>query len=81
MTLYNRFIFYFLYIFCMGIQSQGPSYEVPTGRRDGLVSNMFLANDMPEVEDSIQELKAKFSRRGLTNKDLVVLSGICILTL
>ena len=65
----------------MGIQSQGPSYEVATGRRDGLVSNMFLANDMPEVEDSIQELKAKFSRRGLTNKDLVVLSGICILTL
>ncbi|PON50060.1 Peroxidase [Trema orientale] len=55
--------------------ARGPVYEVPTGRKDGRVSNIFLANDMPEVSDSIQQLKAKFLRKGLTDRDLVVLSA------
>ncbi|KAF7834257.1 Peroxidase 43 [Senna tora] len=29
----------------------GPLYQVPTGRRDGLVSNVTLADDMPEVSE------------------------------
>ncbi|KAM1552258.1 hypothetical protein ACFXTH_044409 [Malus domestica] len=53
----------------------GPAYEVGTGRRDGVVSNMSLADDMPDVSDSIQQLKAKFMRRGLTEKDLVLLTA------
>ncbi|XP_021826207.1 peroxidase 43 isoform X2 [Prunus avium] len=53
----------------------GPAYEVPTGRRDGVVSNMSLADDMPDVSNSIQQLKVKFMRKGLTEKDLVLLSG------
>lgn len=66
--------------FCLGAclkmaQANGPSYEVETGRRDGLVSNMALADNMPDVRDSIQVLKAKFQQKGLTEKDLVVLSG------
>lgn len=46
-----------------------------TGRRDGTVSDKSLADDMPDVNDSIQTLKAKFVSKGLSDKDLVVLSG------
>ncbi|KAI4296313.1 hypothetical protein L6164_036281 [Bauhinia variegata] len=55
--------------------ANGPAYEVPTGRRDGLVSDIALAADMPEVSDSIQLLKTKFLNKGLTDKDLVLLSA------
>lgn len=55
--------------------AQGPRYEVETGRRDGLVSNIRLADNMPDVSDSIQTLKDKFLAKGLTQKDLVILSG------
>ncbi|RDX62852.1 Peroxidase 43 [Mucuna pruriens] len=57
------------------VMANGPSYQVPTGRRDGLVSNLSLADDMPDVSDSIQLLKTKFLNKGLTVKDLVLLSG------
>ncbi|XP_020221464.1 peroxidase 43 [Cajanus cajan] len=57
------------------VMANGPSYQVPTGRRDGLVSNVSLADDMPDVSDSIQLLKTKFMNKGLTVKDLVLLSG------
>lgn len=46
-----------------------------TGRRDGLVSNVSLADNMPDVDDSIQQLKHKFFQKGLSHKDLVLLSG------
>nr|XP_016443571.1 PREDICTED: peroxidase 43-like [Nicotiana tabacum] len=58
------------------VLANGPSYEVETGRRDGVISNLSLAENMPDVSDSIQVLKAKFSDKGLSEKDLVVLSGI-----
>ncbi|MCD7447804.1 Peroxidase 43 [Datura stramonium] len=57
------------------VLANGPSYEVETGRRDGVISNLSLADKMPEVGDSIQLLKAKFSQKGLSEKDLVVLSA------
>ncbi|KAJ1434961.1 Secretory peroxidase [Sesbania bispinosa] len=57
------------------VMANGPGYQVPTGRRDGLVSNLSLAADMPEVDDSIQVLKDKFLKKGLTEKDLVLLSA------
>ncbi|PKI63939.1 hypothetical protein CRG98_015668 [Punica granatum] len=59
------------------VLSNGPFYEVETGRRDGRVSSMSLAADMPDVHDSIQLLKSKFKRKGLSDKDLVLLSGAC----
>lgn len=59
----------------------GPRYEVPTGRRDGRVSNMSLASDMPDVSDSIEQLKSKFFRKGLSERHLVLLSGIMPTTL
>ncbi|CAK8530263.1 unnamed protein product [Lathyrus sativus] len=55
--------------------TNGPWYKVPTGRRDGFVSEKSLADDMPEVSDSIQQLKTKFLNKGLTDKDLVLLSA------
>ncbi|KAI3752808.1 hypothetical protein L2E82_24845 [Cichorium intybus] len=55
--------------------SRGPVYEVETGRKDGLVSNLNLADRMPDVKDSIQLLKQKFNEKGLNDKDLVVLSA------
>ncbi|KAF5448555.1 hypothetical protein F2P56_029075 [Juglans regia] len=61
--------------------ANGPAYQVPTGRRDGRVSNVSLAAEMPDVSDSIQQLKAKFLQKGLTEKDLVLLSGIMPLSL
>ena len=56
-------------------QTHGPSYEVQTGRRDGVVSNVSMADNMPDIGDSIQQLKSKFFGKGLSEKDLVVLSG------
>ncbi|KAL3737233.1 hypothetical protein ACJRO7_026062 [Eucalyptus globulus] len=55
--------------------SNGLFYEVQTGRRDGRVSNWTLAADMPDVNDSIHMLKAKFRQKGLKDKDLVLLSA------
>ncbi|XVF45733.1 hypothetical protein PTKIN_Ptkin02bG0230200 [Pterospermum kingtungense] len=55
--------------------ANGPSYDVPTGRRDGRVSDVSLADNMPDVSDSIHQLKAKFLQKGLTEKDLVLLSA------
>ncbi|KAK6939986.1 hem peroxidase [Dillenia turbinata] len=57
------------------VLSKGPSYEVPTGRKDGLVSNKSLADEMPDVNDSILLLRFKFHKKGLTDKDLVLLSA------
>ncbi|CDO97492.1 unnamed protein product [Coffea canephora] len=57
------------------VLANGPFYQVETGRRDGLVSDKSLADNMPDVGDSIQVLKTKFQQKGLTAKDLVVLSA------
>ncbi|KAG8368714.1 hypothetical protein BUALT_Bualt15G0074500 [Buddleja alternifolia] len=57
------------------VLAKGPSYEVETGRRDGMVSNIRLADNMPDVSDNIQKLKAKFIEKGLSDKDLVILSA------
>ncbi|KAE9599350.1 putative peroxidase [Lupinus albus] len=57
------------------VMANGPMYQVPSGRRDGLASNVSLAEAMPDVSDSIQLLNAKFLNKGLTQKDLVLLSG------
>ena len=62
-------------MFFFGSQNFGPFYEVETGRRDGFVSNVSLADNMPDFRDSIQRLKQKFFDKGLNEKDLVVLSG------
>ncbi|KAI7742898.1 hypothetical protein M8C21_007020 [Ambrosia artemisiifolia] len=61
------------------VATKGPYWEVETGRRDGMVS---LSNDpinpvtgLPPFFANITMLKQSFALRGLSTKDLVVLSG------
>ncbi|XP_021728321.1 peroxidase 27-like [Chenopodium quinoa] len=54
----------------------GPWWEVPTGRRDGIVSLASEANALiPSPFSNVTTLKQNFAALGLTAKDLVVLSG------
>jgi len=57
----------------------GPSWEVETGRRDGIISaaNEALAN-LPPPSLDINQLKLIFQQKGLTVRDLVVVSGMFI---
>lgn len=58
------------------LQSNGPGYQVPTGRRDGLVSDASDADNMPQMDEPIQKIRDKFAEKGLNEKDLVLLTGI-----
>lgn len=55
--------------------SGGPFYEVPTGRRDGRVSNMKNAANLPDPQEPVETLRKKFREKGLSDKDLVLLSA------
>uniref|UniRef100_A0ACD5YCM1 Uncharacterized protein n=2 Tax=Avena sativa TaxID=4498 RepID=A0ACD5YCM1_AVESA len=55
--------------------TNGPSFQVPTGRRDGLFSNVRDADVLPDVSDSIQVLRSKFAASGLNDRDLVLLTA------
>lgn len=46
-----------------------------------MVSNVASADNMPDIGDSIEQLKAKFRDKGLSDKDLVLLTGNVSLTL
>ncbi|TXG61260.1 hypothetical protein EZV62_012623 [Acer yangbiense] len=55
--------------------SYGPSWDVPTGRRDGRVSSSSEASNLPSPLDSIAVQRQKFAAKGLDDKDLVTLVG------
>jgi peroxidase len=57
------------------MQTGGPSFDVPTGRLDGKVSNLRDADALPDVHDGIDALRSKFRANGLDEKDLVLLTG------
>lgn len=60
----------------MVCQINGPAWPVPTGRRDGRVSIASeTRNNLPGPSSNINQLKSFFSSKGLSTKDLVVLSG------
>ncbi|KAL7144563.1 hypothetical protein ABFS83_07G020800 [Erythranthe nasuta] len=53
-----------------------PMWEVETGRRDGIVSRESDAlNELPSPASDFKTLKQSFADKGLSVKDLVVLSG------
>lgn len=58
------------------VATGGPSWNVSTGRRDGTKSNSSeaLAN-LPPPTENFFSLENRWLRKGLTTKDLVVLSG------
>ncbi|KAH9306190.1 hypothetical protein KI387_010594, partial [Taxus chinensis] len=57
------------------VLSKGPTWDVPTGRRDGLVSSSSDAANLPTPADSVSVQKQKFADKGLTAEDLVTLVG------
>ncbi|XP_061372540.1 peroxidase 44-like [Gastrolobium bilobum] len=52
----------------------GPEYQVPTGRRDGLVSNLEDVK-MPQPNDHVNVSLQIFNEKGLTLNDMVTLLG------
>ncbi|KAL2537047.1 Peroxidase superfamily protein [Forsythia ovata] len=53
----------------------GPSWVVPTGRRDGRVSLASDTSNLPGFTDSVDVQKQKFAAKGLNTQDLVTLVG------
>ncbi|KAK6282276.1 hypothetical protein POUND7_016101 [Theobroma cacao] len=53
--------------------ANGPKWEVPTGRRDGMVSLASDTDTLPGFSESIEEQKKKFAAFGLNTRDLVTL--------
>ncbi|KAI8558305.1 hypothetical protein RHMOL_Rhmol04G0080900 [Rhododendron molle] len=58
------------------VTTGGPFWRVPTGRRDGLISNATEAlNNIPAPTSNFSTLQTDFAIKGLDLKDLVLLSG------
>ncbi|CAK8530289.1 unnamed protein product [Lathyrus sativus] len=57
------------------VLSGGLSWQVPTGRRDGRVSQASDVNNLPGPGDSVDVQKQKFAAKGLNTQDLVTLVG------
>ncbi|KAA8545593.1 hypothetical protein F0562_020377 [Nyssa sinensis] len=57
------------------VLTSGPSWPVPTGRRDGRVSQASDTSSLPGFTDSIEVQKQKFTAKGLNTQDLVTLVG------
>ncbi|KAK4265502.1 hypothetical protein QN277_026550 [Acacia crassicarpa] len=54
----------------------GPFYEVELGRRDGRISTIAsVQHSLPQPFDNLDQLNSQFSRRGLSQTDLIALSG------
>ncbi|KAH7515010.1 hypothetical protein FEM48_Zijuj11G0150900 [Ziziphus jujuba var. spinosa] len=68
-------IYIYIFFFNMYIlQTGGPSWSVPTGRRDGRVSIASNVN-FPSFRDSTETLTKKFAEKGLNVLDFVTLVG------
>ncbi|KAK4799827.1 hypothetical protein SAY86_025192 [Trapa natans] len=57
------------------VLTNGPSWAVPTGRRDGRRSQATDAANLPGFTDSVDQQKQKFADLGLSAQDLVTLVG------
>ncbi|KAL0354119.1 UNVERIFIED_CONTAM: Peroxidase 3 [Sesamum angustifolium] len=58
------------------VATGGPFWRVPTGRRDGVMSNVSEAlAQIPAPSSNFSTLQTDFANKGLNLKDLVLLSG------
>ncbi|XP_024963165.1 peroxidase N1-like [Cynara cardunculus var. scolymus] len=57
------------------VQTGGTGWAVPTGRRDGLVSQNSDAANLPAFNDPVSVQISKFTAKNLNTQDLVALSG------
>ncbi|KAI3920578.1 hypothetical protein MKX01_039203 [Papaver californicum] len=55
--------------------SDGPTWTVPMGRRDGRISSSSEASNLPSPADAISVQRQKFAAKGLDDQDLVTLVG------
>ncbi|KAI4330989.1 hypothetical protein MLD38_029224 [Melastoma candidum] len=56
--------------------SGGIGYDVPAGRKDGLISNLTdTFTNLPPPTDTLQQLVTSFTSKGLTEEDLITLYG------
>lgn len=63
-------------MFCDGLQTGGPTWNVLLGRRDGFASSKAAANiSIPSAFDSLYIIISKFKKVGLDVTDVVSLSG------
>ena len=66
----------YLPIYIAMYQSKGPSWPVPTGRRDGRVSlGSQPSSNLPSPLESVADMRKKFAAKGLDDRDLVTLVG------
>ncbi|KAL6006302.1 Peroxidase 25 [Asimina triloba] len=57
------------------VLSDGPSWSVPTGRRDGRISSSKDTTSLPSPKEPIPVQRRKFADKGLNDHDLVTLVG------
>ncbi|KAI3440865.1 uncharacterized protein J3R85_002889 [Psidium guajava] len=58
------------------VATGGPSWRVPTGRRDGVISRASEAlSNIPPPTSNLTALQTSFANQGLDLKDLVLLTG------
>lgn len=61
------------YFFC--IQSGGPMYDLPKGRKDGSRSQIMDTINLPFATFNASQLIKAFSKHGLSAQEMVALSG------
>lgn len=60
----------------MKLQAGGPSYAVELGRLDGLRSTAASVNgNLPKPSFNLNQLNAMFAFKGLSQTDMIALSG------
>ncbi|GAB4848436.1 hypothetical protein Ancab_040142 [Ancistrocladus abbreviatus] len=57
------------------IRSGGPTWDVPKGRKDGRTSLSSETRQLPAPSFNLSQLQQSFFQRGLSEEDLVALSG------
>lgn len=77
----NKYVFLcliwiFFSLLIIHFQVGGLYWSVPLGRQDGTTASQSAANEqIPSPLESLENITAKFTSKGLKLKDVVVLSG------